>query len=205
MCLILYYILTPLNYIYLTQFNYIPSLTSKRIFNTQSRGAKTIYAVVICCSGFLPPATAYPLTLCNPASALKVISLKSVLSVATSSWGAHFPTFVPFSSLSFLTTLQHVNPFTLPSWTSVLSWLLDPACSVLFLHIASTWYKVSVINAQHELSSGSQNWMEARLHYQESQFSEIFSFLYNVVPFLDPLINLSLSINTPKVPFCSAL
>lgn len=47
----------------------------------------------------------------------------------------------------------------------------------------------SVINAQQELSSGSQNWVETRLHHQESQFSKIFSFLYNVASFLDPLTN----------------
>lgn len=39
----------------------------------------------------LPPSTAYSLTLCNPASVLKAINLKSVLPMATSSWAAHFP------------------------------------------------------------------------------------------------------------------
>lgn len=42
MCLILYYVLTQLNYIFLTQFNYIPSLTSKRIFNIERRRVKFI-------------------------------------------------------------------------------------------------------------------------------------------------------------------
>lgn len=76
MCLILYYVLTQLNYIYLTQFNYIPSLTSKRIFNMERRRVKFIQTVTTYCSAFLPLSTPRSLTLYHPGSGQKATNPK---------------------------------------------------------------------------------------------------------------------------------
>lgn len=135
--------------------------------------------MTICCSAFLPPSTAQGLTLCSPVSVLKAINQQLTSQPVIS-----------FLSLSFLTTLQPLNPLTFPSsWMSVLSWLLNLAFSMPFFHLASICYKGlirwSVLDAQCELTSGLQNWVGARLRHQESPFSEMSSFLNKEASFLD--------------------
>jgi hypothetical protein len=74
MYLILYDALTQLNYAYLTWFNYILSLTSKRVFSTENRGAKFIYAIT---THFSLPSSIYPLLLNSFPPSLCVQSNKS--------------------------------------------------------------------------------------------------------------------------------
>lgn len=131
MCLILYCVLTQLNYIYLTQFNYILSLTSKRIFNTQSRGAKFIKVATTCYSAFLLPATSSSLTLYNPASIFKATNSKSAPLVATSDWTAH--------------CLIHQSLFRLHS-----SWQL---CSIESIYIPSFLITCALVTAWIEPTS----------------------------------------------------